>query len=139
MARSDWNPSLGGDCLDVDEPPDAVLSLAPTEPGVLHSAHRRINAAERCGKALIDIHGAAFDLAGYSPTASWVGGPHAGVQTVVRFVGPQHRLRLAGNRIHAHDGAEGLLGVAVHLRRHPGQNGWLVEQLAQVLPPPDAV
>src|SRR5215218_9561276 len=123
VARSDWNRSLGGDCLDVDEPPDAVLSLAPTEPGVLHSAHRCIDAAERCAEALIDIHRAAFDLARYAPPAIMVRGPYAGVEAICGIVGPRHCLVLVDDRIHADDRAERLIGVAVHFRRHADQNG----------------
>src|SRR5215204_2769120 len=138
MARSERNPGLRCHRLNVHESPDAVPSLASTESGVLHPTHRRINAAERRSKALIDIHSAAFDLARDAAATLMIRSPDAGVESVVRFVGASHGLIVVNDRIDADNRAEGFLGVAFHLRRYAPQDSRLVEQLTEIFssPPP---
>ena len=115
MARSDRDSALGSHRLNVDKPSDTVPPLASSETGVLHPAHRRVDAAEGGGKALVDVHGATFDLACHAASAIMVGGPHTRVETIVGVVGSCHRVLLGGNGIDADDRTEGLLGVTVHL------------------------
>src|SRR5688500_1851578 len=43
---------------------DALRALAPTEAGVPHAAHRRVDAAERGGEALVDVDRAGLDGGG---------------------------------------------------------------------------
>ena len=136
MARSDRDSALGGHRLNVDKPSDTVPPLASSETGVLHPAHRRVDAAEGGGKALIDVHGATFDLACHAASAIMVGGPHTRVETIVGVVGSCHRVLLGGYGIDADDRTEGLLGVAVHLPRDIGQDGRLVEQIPEIFAPP---
>ena len=69
MAWSDRDSALGSHRLNVDKPSDTVPPLASSETGVLHPAHRRVDAAERCRVALVDVHSATFDLARYAAAA----------------------------------------------------------------------
>ena len=130
IGSADWVP-IG---LHLDEPADAFAALPAAQSGVLHPAHRGVDAAERRREPLVDVDGAAVDLAGDPPTALGVGGPDTGVQSVLGVVGPGHRLRVVGDRIDADHRPEGLVRIAVHLRGDAGEHGRLVEQLAEIGP-----
>ena len=130
MARGDRDTYLRGYRLDIDEAADAILSLAAPESGVLHPTHWRVDAPEGGSKALVDVHSATFDLACHAPPPIMVGRPDAAVEPIVRVVGTRYRLLIVGDRVDADDRPKRLLGVALHFRRHTGQDRRLVEQLA---------
>src|SRR5215218_7703265 len=81
--RRDRQPALSCHRLNLDETSDPFQTLASAETGVLHSAHRGIDAAEGCREALIDVDRAAFDLSGNPPAISGISGPDTGVESVL--------------------------------------------------------
>src|SRR4051794_26808318 len=123
---------LGGGGLRLPETPDAVAGLPAAEARLLHSAHRGVDAAERCGEPLVDIHCAALDLRRDSPATLVVTSPHTGIEAVRRGIGLCDAVDIVGHGVHAHHRPEGLLAEATHLGGHAGQHGGLVERRTEI-------
>ncbi len=111
---------------------DALGAVPAAEAGVLHAAHRRLDAAVGGRVALVDVDGAGAQPGGDLAAAPGVLRPDRGVQAVRRGVGLLDRLVLGLEAVDGDDRPEGLLGADGHGLRDTVEDGGLVEVRADV-------
>ena len=92
--RREPDQPLGRDRLRLGVAQDALAALAAAHPGLAHAAHRRVDAGEGGREGLVDVDGAAPDLARDRPGAGAVLAVDRGVQAVLPRVGPGDRVGL---------------------------------------------
>src|SRR4029079_4467776 len=104
------------------------------ETGLPHPAPRRLEAAEGGREGLVDVDGAAPDLARHRAGTRAVLAVDRRVEAVLPVVRAGDGLTLVLEAVRRHDRPEGLVAADAHLRSDALEDRGLVEERAEVGP-----